>query len=142
MENLHSQVLTRTTAPTNEQTTSTSTLTEPQQAAVNITSAPVQSTMHQLKPEMPPTLQMTSQVYVESHDERRLKAHALLDTGASLLLITQRLAQQLHLKKQHQPIAISGVHDRHCHRHQSPCDFFHRGVNQYHTGQHPSLRQQ
>lgn len=60
---------------------------------------------------LPPTLQMTSQVYVESHDGRRLKARALLDSGASISLITQRLAQQLRLKKHHQPITISGVQD-------------------------------
>ena len=38
-------------------------------------------------------------------------ARALIDSGASISLITQRLVQQLHLKQHYQPISISGVQD-------------------------------
>ena len=107
-----------TTPHSNDSTsddTTTSTSAESQQAIVNITSAPVQSTTSpQLKFEvnkLPPTLQMTTQVYVELHDGGRLKAHALLDSAASISLITDHLVQQLHLRKHHLPISISGVQD-------------------------------
>ena len=57
------------------------------------------------------TLQMTTQFYVRSHDGRKLKARALLDSGASISLVSQRLAQQLHLRKHRQYVTISGVQD-------------------------------
>ena len=88
-----------------------STPAEPQKGAVVTISAPVHPISTTPEPDdatLPPTLQMTSQVYVESHDGRRLMARALIDSGAS---ISQRLVQQLHLKQHYQPISISGVQD-------------------------------
>ena len=45
-----------------------------------------------------PTLQMTSQVILEALNGKRLLVRALLDSGASISLVTGRVAQQLQLK--------------------------------------------
>ena len=46
-----------------------------------------------------PTLQVTSQVILESPDGKQLLARALLDPGASISLVARRVVQQLQLKK-------------------------------------------
>ena len=54
-----------------------------------------------------PTLVMTGQVLVESASGQR--AHALLDTGATLSLITSKLAHQLQLPKEPCSLTLTGV---------------------------------
>lgn len=79
-----------------------------QSATVNATSSISQSDNFKDdsdKPTLPPTLQMTSQIYVRSHDERRLRS------GASIYMISQWLVQQLHCNKHSQFVTISGVQD-------------------------------
>ena len=54
-------------------------------------------------------LQMTSQVILESLSGKKLTAQALLDTGASISLVTRRVVQCLQLHKNPQDLLISGA---------------------------------
>ena len=56
-----------------------------------------------------PTLVMTGQVLVESASGQRAHARALLDTGATLSLITSKLAHQLQLPKEPCSLTFTGV---------------------------------
>ena len=56
-----------------------------------------------------PTLVMTGQVLVESASGQRAHARALLDTGATLSLITSKLAHQLQLPKEPCSLTLTGV---------------------------------
>ncbi len=56
-----------------------------------------------------PTLQMTSQVILESPGGRKLLARALLDPGASISLVTKRVVQSLQLKKDLHNVTITGA---------------------------------
>ena len=56
-----------------------------------------------------PTLVMTGQVLVESASGQHAHARALLDTGATLSLITSKLAHQLQLPKEQCSLTLTGV---------------------------------
>ena len=56
-----------------------------------------------------PTLQMTSQVILESPTGKQLMVRALLDPGASMMFVTKRVVQHLQLKKQPQALSITGA---------------------------------
>ena len=56
-----------------------------------------------------PTLQMTSQVLLHSASGKQVMVRALLDPGASISLITNRVVQHLQLKKTPQHIVITGA---------------------------------
>ena len=56
-----------------------------------------------------PTLVMTGQVFVESASGQHAHARALLDSGATLLLITSKLAHQLQLPKELCSLSLTGV---------------------------------
>ncbi len=55
------------------------------------------------------SLSMTSKVVLEAPSGKEVVARALLDSGAGLSLISQRVVQQLELPKTSHPITISGV---------------------------------
>ena len=56
-----------------------------------------------------PTLQMTSQVLLQAPSSKQIKVRALLDSGASISLVTNKVVQQLQLRKTPQNILISGA---------------------------------
>ena len=60
-------------------------------------------------PKLEASLQMTNQVIVESPEGKQLQARALLDPGASVLLVTQHIVQQLQLPKYTQNLDITGA---------------------------------
>lgn len=84
---------------------------------------------------LPPTLQMTSQVYVESHDGRWLMAHALLDSDISHHSVTGSIIVFEEALSTHYYIRRPG----HSHRHQPTCHFLCCGLNQYLSEQHSSV---
>jgi len=55
------------------------------------------------------TLVMTGQVLVESASGQCTKASALLDTGATISLMTSKLAHQLHLLNELCSLSLTGV---------------------------------
>ena len=55
------------------------------------------------------TLQMTSQVILESLEGKKLLARALLDPGASMSFVTERVVQSLQLKKDSHKLTITGA---------------------------------
>ena len=57
------------------------------------------------------TFLLTCQVIVESDIGQKIKARALLDTGASTSLVSQRLVNQLRLHIVNQPTTIQGVQE-------------------------------
>ena len=52
---------------------------------------------------------MTSQVVIEAPTGKRIVARALLDSGASVSLVSSRIVQSLQLPKTYKPIALSGA---------------------------------
>ena len=56
---------------------------------------------------------MTSQVILEAPDGKNLLVRALLDTGASISLVTKRIAQQLQLKQETLKLSIVGAQGIH-----------------------------
>ena len=56
-----------------------------------------------------PTLQMTSQAILEGPDGKQLLVRALLDSGASISLVTRKVAKQLHLKLFSHNLSVVGA---------------------------------
>jgi len=56
---------------------------------------------------------MTSQVILEAPNGNNLRVRALLDTGASISLVTKRVAQQLQLKQDSLKLSIVGAQGAH-----------------------------
>ena len=67
----------------------------------NISSNPTQS--------LPSSLMMTSQVLVKGPGGRQMVAQAFLDSGASISLVSNRVAQTLQLPKTMTQVSFSGA---------------------------------
>ena len=78
---------------------------------VSTVSIPFPSTINKAICPISLTFLVTCQVIVESDIGQKIKARALLDTGASTSLVSQRLVNQLRLHIVNQPNTIQGVQE-------------------------------
>ncbi len=78
---------------------------------VNSTEVPIEH----IKPqgEIQSSLSMTSQVILKGPSGKQIVVRALLDSGAGLSLVSQRIVKQLQLPKSYHSISISGVMGAH-----------------------------
>ena len=83
--------------------------TEP--AAMNVVSAATLNTSNVSQSSIPSCLMMTSKVKLQGLNGRSLIARALLDSGSSVSMISNQVAQTLQLPKQAKSISFSGAQD-------------------------------
>ena len=76
---------------------------------VNVMSATNQTISSNPTQSLPSSLMMTSQVLVKGPGGRQMVAQALLDSGASISLVSNRVAQTLQLPKTMTQVSFSGA---------------------------------
>ena len=77
--------------------------------AVNVTAAATNSVSNDVPQALPSCLMMTSQVLVKGPDGRQMIARALLDSGASMSLLSNRVAQTFQLPRCATNVTFSGA---------------------------------
>ena len=76
---------------------------------VNVIAAATNSVSNDVPQALPSCLMMTSQVLVKGPDGRQMRARALLDSGASMSLLSNRVAQTLQLPRRATNVTFSGA---------------------------------